>query len=138
STVAGLAGKAVDYFGEQSAAADQKKAYDEWAAQQAANRRKAAALDEQNRQQADAARAQALQDVSAETQKTAQSAEQDRLTNYLQGSQDSAASNASGATPTAISDPRLSGQQPQGGADDPFQTDLASKLGQASADSKKR
>jgi len=135
STVAGLAGKAVDYFGEQSAAADQKKAYDEWAAQQSANRRKAAALDEQNRQQADVARAQGLQDVSAESQKTAQSAEQDRLTSYLQGSQEAAASNMSDATPTAISDTRLSGQQ---GGDATFQSDLSSKLGQANVDAKKR
>jgi len=135
STVAGIAGKAVDYFGQQSAAEEQKKAYEEWAAQQAANRRKAAALDEQNRQQADVARAQGLQDVSAESQKTAQQAEQDRLTSYLQGSQDSAASNQSGVTPTAISDTRLSGQQ---GGDATFQSDLTSKLGQASADAKKR
>jgi hypothetical protein len=135
STVAGLAGKAVDYFGQQSAADEQKKAYDDWAAQQAANRAKASALDEQNRQQADVARAQGLQDVSAESQKTAQQAEQDRLTSYLQGSQDSAASNQSDTTPTAISDTRLSGQQ---GGDATFQSDLTSKLGEASADAKKR
>jgi hypothetical protein len=135
STVAGLAGKAVDYFGQQSAADEQKKAYEEWAAQQDANRKKAAALDEQNRQQADVARAQGLQDVSAESQKTAQQAEQDRLTSYLQGSQDSAASNQSDTTPTAISDTRLSGQQ---GGDATFQSDLTSKLGEASADAKKR
>jgi hypothetical protein len=42
STVAGLAGKAVDYFGEQSAAADQKKAYDDWSAQQRVWRRDSA------------------------------------------------------------------------------------------------
>ena len=136
STVAGIAGAGADYIGQSQAADEQKRAYDEWAQQQSENRRKAAAKDEQDRQQADVARAQGLQDVSAGSQKTAQSAEQDRLTSYLQG-QGAASTEASPSPTTAVSDARLSGQQ-GGGAGDPFQTDLTAKLGQASIDSKKR
>jgi hypothetical protein len=135
STVAGLAGSAVEYMGQQDALAQQKKSYDDWAAEQSANRRKAAAKDEADRQQADVARQQGLQDVSAESQKTAQGDEQARLDAYLQGQGE--ASNPTGEAPTAISDTRLSGQQ-GGDASDPFNADLSAKLDQASADSKKR
>ena len=134
STVAGLAGSAAEYMGQQQAADEQQKAYDEWAAQQASNRRAAAAKDEANRQQADVARAKGLQDVSPEAQKTAQQAEQDRLTAYLQGNKDSAASNET-TVPTAVSDARLSGQS---SGDSTFQSDLTSKLDQANANSKQR
>ena len=74
--------------------------------------------------------------MSATSQKTAQQAEQDRLTSYLQG-QTPASTETSPSPATAVSDARLSGQQ--GGAPgDPFQSDLSSKLGQASVDAKKR
>ena len=104
STVAGLAGSAVSSM-EQSAAADtQQKAYDEWAAQQHANRVAAQQKDEQDRQQAETARAQGVQDVGADSQKSAQSAEEARLSAYLQGDQNQAASNQTGVAPTSVSD----------------------------------
>jgi hypothetical protein len=124
----------VSAIGQSNAADQQKKAYDDWAAQQHANRVAAAAKDEQDRQQASAAQQQGLQDVGADSQKTAQQQEQDRLGSYLQGqSPSSTESNPSPAT--AVSDARLSGQQ---GGDATFQSDLSSKLDQAKADSKKR
>ena len=134
STVAGLAGSAVSSIQQSNAADEQKKAYDDWAAQQHANRVAAAAKDEQDRQIASQAQQKGLQDVSADSQKTAQQQEQDRLNSYLQGQ--SPSSTESNPSPTtAVSDARLSGQQ---GGDAIFQNDLSSKLDQASADSKKR
>lgn len=134
STVAGLAGTAANAIGQSNAADEQKQAYDEWAAQQHKNRVEAAAKDEEDRKMADAARAQGLQDVSADSQKTSQQSEQDRLNAYLNGQSD--ASTESNPSPTtAVSDARLSGAQ---GGDKVFQDDLSNKLTQASADSKKR
>ena len=134
STVAGLAGSAVSAIGQSQAADEQKKAYDEWAAQQHANRVAAAAKSEEDRKQADAARAQGLQDVSATNQTANQSAEQARLDAYLNG-QSPASTEANPSPATAVSDARLSGAQ---GGDQVFQSDLSSKLDQAKADSKKR
>ena len=134
STVAGLAGTAVSSIQQSNAADQQKKAYDDWAAQQHANRVAAEQKDEQDRQQAQTAQQQGLQDVNAKSQTADQTAEQARLNDYLQGK--SAASTESNPSPvTAVSDARLSGQQ---GGDQVFQSDLSSKLDQASADSKKR
>jgi hypothetical protein len=135
STVVGLAGTAADYIGQSDAASQQEEAYNQWAAQQSKNRAEANAKDQADRQMADAARAQGLQDVSAANQKTEQQQEQDRLTSYLQGSQDSPASTESGAAPVSVADARLSGQQ---AGDSIFQEDLASKLNTAAQDSKKR
>ena len=131
STVAGLAGTAVSAVQQSNAAEEQKKAYDDWAAQQHANRVAAAQKDEQDRQQADAARTQGLQDVSADTQKTDQAAEADRLTQYLQG-------NAPASTTTPSPAVSVSDQLSGATGDKIFQDDLSSKLDQASADSKKR
>ena len=120
---------------QQSNAADQqKKAYDDWAQQQHANRVAAAAKDEQDRQIASQSQQQGLQDVSAQSQKTAQQSEQDRLSSYLQGQQPSSTESNPSPT-TAVSDARLSGAQ---GGDSLFQSDLSSKLDQAKADSTKR
>ena len=135
STVAGLAGSAVSSIQQSNAADQQKKAYDDWAAQQHANRVAAAAKDEQDRQQASTAQQQGLQDVSADSQKTAQQAEQDRLNSYLQGQQP--ASTESNPQPTtATSDASLGGVGQAG--DKIFQNDLSAKLDKASADSKSR
>ena len=134
STVAGLAGSAVNAIGQSNAADEQKKAYDEWAAQQHANRVAAAAKDEQDRKQADTARTQGLEDVSATSQKTAQQAEQDRLNSYLQGQQPASTSTPSPTVST--SDTALGGAA--GSTDKVFSDDLSSKLNQASIDSKKR
>ncbi len=135
STVVGLAGSAADYIGQSDAASKQEEAYNQWAAQQSKNRAEANAKDQADRQMADAARNQGLQDVSASNQKTEQQQEQDRLTAYLQGSQDSPASNETGKAPTAVSDAILSGQQ---GGDSTFQDDLAAKLSSTAADTKRR
>ena len=134
STVAGLAGTAVSSIQQSQAADEQKKAYDEWAAQQHANRVAAAAKDEQDRKQADAARTQGLQDVSAQSQTADQSAEQARLNAYLNG-QSPASTESSPSPVTAVSDARLSGSDM---GDKIFQDDLSSKLDQAHADSRKR
>src|SRR4029077_8279 len=88
STVAGVAGTAADYMGQQSAQKDQEEAYNQWAAQQRQNRAAAAAKDEQDRKMSDTARVQGLQDVSAANQKDVQAKEQARLTSYLQGQPD--------------------------------------------------
>ncbi len=135
STVAGLAGTAADYIGQSDAASKQEQAYNEWAANQQRNRAAAAAKDEADRKMADTARAQGLQDVSAANQKTEQQQEQDRLTAYLQGDPNSAASNETGKAPTSVSDAMLSGQQ---GGDAAFQDDLAAKLSSTAADTKRR
>jgi len=134
STVAGLAGTAANAIGQSQAADEQKKAYDDWAAQQHANRVAAAAKDEQDRQIASTAQQQGLQDVSAASQTADQSAEQARLSSYLQGQQP-ASTETNPSPTTAVSDAKLSGQQ---GGDQVFQDDLASKLDQAKADSAKR
>ena len=135
STVAGLAGSAVSSIQQSQAADQQKKAYDDWAAQQHANRVAAAAKDEEDRKMASTAQQQGLQDVSADSQKTAQQAEQDRLSQYLQGNQP--ASTESNPQPTtATSDASLGGVA--GAGDKIFQNDLTSKLDKASADSRSR
>jgi len=134
STVAGLAGSAASAIGQSQAADQQKQAYDDWAAEQHANRVAAAQKDEEDRKLADAARAQGLSDVSATSQSADQTAEQARLNDYLQG-QGPASTESNPSPTTAVSDARLSGAQ---GGDQVFQDDLTSKLDQASADSKKR
>ena len=133
STVAGLAGSAVSSIQQSNAADQQKKAYDDWAAQQHQNRVAAAAKDEQDRQMASTAQQQGLQDVSAKSQGDAQTAEQARLNSYLQGQQP--ASTETNA-PTASSDASLGGAA--GASDKIFQNDLSAKLDKASADSKQR
>ena len=131
STVAGLAGSAVSSIQQSNAADQQKKAYDDWAQQQHANRVAAAAKDEQDRQMASTAQQQGLQDVSAKSQGDAQTAEQTRLNSYLQGQQP--ASTETNA-PTASSDASLGGAA----ATTRFSNDLSAKLDKASADSKQR
>jgi hypothetical protein len=137
SLVAGVAGTAADYMGQADAARKQEQAYNEWAAQQHANRVAAAAKDEQDRQVANAARVQGLSDVSAANQKTEQATEQTRLTSYLSGQDQTAneAPSTSGQSPTSVADPRLSGANL---ADPSVKADLADKLGRAAQDSKNR
>lgn len=134
STVAGLAGSAASAIGQSNAADEQKKAYDDWAAQQHANRVAAAAKDEQDRKMADASRTQGLQDVNADSQKADQTAEQARLNNYLQGQ--SPASTSTPSPTVSTSDSALGGAV--GSDDKVFADDLASKLDQTNADTKKR
>ena len=133
STVAGLAGSAVSSIQQSNAADQQNKAYNDWAAQQHANRVAAAQKDEQDRQIASTAQQQGLQDVSAKSQSADQTAEQSRLSSYLQGNQP--ASTETNA-PTAASDASLGGAV--GSDDKVFANDLSTKLDKASADSKQR
>lgn len=137
STVAGIAGTAANAFGAMSAANKQKEAYDQWAAQQHANRVAAAAKDEQDRQQADAARQQGLQQVGADAQKAQQATEQARLTQFLQGTGSQTTDPSTGTSaPISVTDASLSGQ---GASTDPtFKADLASKLNAAAAGAKQR
>jgi hypothetical protein len=135
STVAGLAGSAANYLGEQQAAEQQKEEYDRWSQQQSENRKKAAIKDEEDRKMADAARTQGLTDVSAGSQKDAQSAEADRLNKYLSGQTDASNPTDAGA-PTSVTDTRLSSGQSN--SSDAFNTDLSTKLASADAAAKKR
>ena len=136
STVAGLAGTAASGASASAAASQQKQAYDEWAANQSKLRAEQNAKQEQDRQIAEKAQTQGLQDVSAGNQKTEQQTEQDRLTAYLQGQDQTATPQPSAGVLTPASDKTiLSGQQ---GGDQTFQKDLATKLNAASADAKQR
>ena len=89
-----------------------------------------------DRQQADVARAQGLQDVSADSQKTAQAAEQDRLTSYLQGDPNSR--RVQHDRRRADRDQRRNACRASRAATRPSRAISPSKLDQASADAKKR
>ena len=137
TTVAGLAGQASSYFGQQAAMKDQEKAYNEWAAQQSKNRANENARQEQMRQESQKAQQQGLQDVSAQNQKQTQAEEQSRLTGYLQGG----GPEGEAPTPVSVADRSLTGQGAGGGdapAGDPFQTELAKKINEATSDSRQR
>jgi hypothetical protein len=137
STIAGVAGQAANYFGQQSAQNKQEDAYNEWAAQQSKNRALENSRQEGFRKDAQAAQQQGLQDVGADAQKRAQETEEQRLGDYLQGKDQQAAPDPS--APISIADKTLSGQQDTGaGPGDQFQSDLATKINQATAASKQR
>jgi hypothetical protein len=133
STVAGVAGQAANYFGQQSAQNKQEKEYKSWAAQQSMNRANENARQDELRRGANAATDQATQDLGAENQKRVQGEEEARLTDYLQGKDQQAHPDPS--APVSVADKTLSGQE---GGGDQFQTDLAQKINAASAASKQR
>lgn len=135
STIAGVAGQAANYFGQQSAQNKQEDAYNEWAAQQSKNRMLENARQEDMRKTSQAAQQQGLQDVSADAQKRAQAEEEARLGDYLQGKDQQATPDPS--APISIADRTLSGQNraDEGGQ---FQTELAKQINNANAASKQR
>lgn len=133
STIAGVAGQASNYFGQQAAMKNQEEEYNSWAAQQSKNRANENLRQEDMRKQSQQAQQQGLQDVSADAQKRAQDAEEQRLGDYLQGNDQQAAPDP--AAPISIADKTLSGQS---GGGEQFQTELASKINEANASSKQR
>lgn len=137
STVAGIAGSAVNSMGAQSAAKKQQREVEIWQQQQKANRQAEQARQEEYRQEAEKAQQKGLQDVSGEAQTKRQSDEEARLAQYLQGKGDAANATPDPGAPISQSDAALSGQNTEA-ADPAFKSELASKINDATKSAKQR
>jgi hypothetical protein len=131
ATIAGVVGSGINALGAMRAQKRQEKNIDSWAARQNMNREAEQARQEDLRGRAEQARQQGLTDLSADAQKQTQTEEEARLAEYL---------NSAEATPepgVAVSGADKSLVAPA--SDDPgLQSDLASKLANATAGAKQR
>jgi hypothetical protein len=137
STAVGAVGSAANAMGQASAQRKQERNVGIWQQQQQKNRDAESARQEQMRQEADAARRKGVQDISVADQQRRQAEEEAKLLPYLAG--ETAASDAgvtSGDVPLSVADTAmLSGQQ---AGDEGFQKETAKKIGEATADARKR
>lgn len=131
STAIGAAGSLANYAGAMSAQKKQEKEYNAWTQYQNKVRAEENVRQEQLRGKAEESRQKGVEDISAESQKERQAAEEARLGEYL-ADQDPA---QEGEPVISTADASLSGQA---SADPQFQTDLAKKINEASTDAKKR
>ena len=137
STVAGLAGTAANYMGQQSAQKSQEAEYNKWAMDQSRNRALENVRQDEMRQQATGSVEQGLSALEAENAQKKIADEQTRLSQYLEGKDAEGKDLPSSTTaPISQADRALSGQAQ---ASDPeFKGVLAQKLSDATKDSKAR
>jgi hypothetical protein len=119
---------------QASAIRKQEDANNQWMMMQQQQRRQEQARQEQLREQAESARAATVQDMTAENQMTAQSAEQARLQEKLGGNEPAPDPNAAAAQ-TSANDALLSGKA-MGGTE--FNADMGARISKATADARSR
>lgn len=128
TTAASLAATGYGLASQQNAINDQNQANQNWRNWQQQQRLLAQQKDEELRRQADAARQGTLDQLGADKQTEAQTAESQRLTDFYDGGN-------TDVNTASINDALLSGQASGG---EEFQTDVAKRLNNAALEARQR